>query len=705
MIDASLSVRKNPLLVPALAAGFAIYLAKFSLLPWPGVVIAAVLIFLFTWLFFRRKAWAWWGFVFVFFLGYATWDFRPSPSDSLSARGNFHEQTVKLRLRITEEVETSSEGKKGIKCKFPAQVLAIDGPDGWEKVHERIICYLTLSEEESLAYGDMIESPVYLRKPDSPQSPGAFHAAAFYWVRGWSFQGTIPQSQWVRVGEKHGNPLISSGIALRRQMRKILSLGLEDSPHSSALMAAMLFGERDGLSDQILHQFEVTGTLHLFAVSGQNIQQILIILLILLYFFGLIRWRWGWLTIFPLSIFIFATGLESSAVRAFLMASLGLIAFVVYRPVSVLNILSASALILWLYEPRQFFDLGFQFSFLVVLGLVLAVPPLYRWLYPYFQPDDYLPRKYVPGWRRRLDQLWVFTCAAFCTSAAAWVASLPLTLIHFHLFAPMTVLANLLVVPLASAVLILSLFSVVLGSMVTLLAVWINQLTSLILAVMVSVISLIAQWPQLYRYVSRQPAVEENMIRITIPQTQRSLTAWVESSETVSFVGPGSENDWHYVNSALRKEYGINRIGRLILSGPKANSLSSLKQVLSRCPVDLAIQGDWVSRSQYWKRWESERSAYQEVFVSKENTPWVREENQDGQGVKIAVGTVAQQGMQYRYDLGDTTLLFLNGGIPEQETFEPVDVLVIIESQSGINLVKALRTYQPRLIILPPPGL
>jgi ComEC/Rec2-related protein len=157
-------------------------------------------------------------------------------------------------------------------------------------------------------------------------------------------------------------------------MREKLRAGLDDRPQSSALLAAMLFGERDGLNDDQIRQFEVTGTLHLFAVSGQNIQLIALVMMVVLYALGLIRWRWGWLMITPLFIFVISTGMESSAVRAFLMASLVWISFVLYRPAQPLNILAGSALLIWVVDPRQLFDLGFQFSFLVVLGLVLFAP-------------------------------------------------------------------------------------------------------------------------------------------------------------------------------------------------------------------------------------------------------------------------------------------------------------------------------------------
>ena len=116
--------------------------------------------------------------------------------------------------------------------------------------------------------------------------------------------------------------------------------------------------------------FRKTGTLHLFAVSGQNLAVVAGLLLWILALTGAVRWRWAWLTLPAVFLFCLATGMEASAQRAFVMISVLYLGWIFGRPVDPANWLGLALLALLLWDPVQVLDPGFQLSFLVVAGLM-----------------------------------------------------------------------------------------------------------------------------------------------------------------------------------------------------------------------------------------------------------------------------------------------------------------------------------------------
>ncbi|MEI9864018.1 MAG: ComEC/Rec2 family competence protein [Limisphaerales bacterium] len=116
-----------------------------------------------------------------------------------------------------------------------------------------------------------------------------------------------------------------------------------------------------------------------------------------------------------------------------------------------------------LYDPQQLFQASFQLSFFVVLSIALFMPPLEKLRDRLLQIDPLLPRELLPRWKRWSNStLWVVS-TWLATSLAAWFGSWPLTAYYFHLFSPVTLLANLLIVPLASAALACNLGSLICG--------------------------------------------------------------------------------------------------------------------------------------------------------------------------------------------------------------------------------------------------
>lgn len=205
----------------------------------------------------------------------------------------------------------------------------------------------------------------------------------------------------------------------------------------SGVFSAMVLGFEDDISAELKNAFNVTGTRHILAISGMNITIISGMLMSLGLFFGLWRRQAFWLAIIGIIIFILLVGSPASAVRAGLMGGLALWAknqgrlVLAWQPVVV-----AAFLMVFLKPTLLVFDIGFQLSFLAVIGLIFFNN---FWLRIF----NFVPIKIV----RELLAL----------SMAVQVTTWPITLYNFGTFSAISPIANIFVVPLLTPIMFLGL--------------------------------------------------------------------------------------------------------------------------------------------------------------------------------------------------------------------------------------------------------
>jgi competence protein ComEC len=210
--------------------------------------------------------------------------------------------------------------------------------------------------------------------------------------------------------------------------------------------------------------WEAKWIMHLFAIDGLRIALISGMLVALLRVLQVSR-AWSGIVAIPLIWFYTAaTGWESSAIRAAVMMTIVLGGWALKRPGDTLNSLAAAAFIILLWEPRQLFEASFQLSFFVVLVIALMLPPLNKISDRLLQPDPLLPEALLPRWRRTLTATLRMFSRYAALSLAAWVGSLPLSAKYFHLFSPISPLANIVAVPLGTLALMGNLGALVCGT-------------------------------------------------------------------------------------------------------------------------------------------------------------------------------------------------------------------------------------------------
>jgi beta-lactamase superfamily II metal-dependent hydrolase len=175
------------------------------------------------------------------------------------------------------------------------------------------------------------------------------------------------------------------------------------------------------------------------------------------------------------------------------------------RPGDLLNSLAAAAFIILLIDPRQLFEASFQLSFCVMLVIALVLPPWNAFwdgmANRLLGADPLLLEELVPAWRKSLQSRagWL---ARFCgLSFAAWLGSLPLAAKYFHLFSPVSTLANLFAVPLGAAPLTANLGALICGHWLPWATILFNHAAWFLMLAMTWVSIQFARLPGAYFYV------------------------------------------------------------------------------------------------------------------------------------------------------------------------------------------------------------
>jgi competence protein ComEC len=250
---------------------------------------------------------------------------------------------------------------------------------------------------------------------------------------------------------------------LARKMNGVLGAGIERRPALAAVYRAMMLGRRRGLSGEQEQLFLHGGAMHLFAINGLHIGVVALSLHALLALVRCPRLLGGALVLAVLWLDVDTTGASPSAVRAFFMVAVVEAAGILRRPGNPLAALSASALLVLLADPMDFFSASFEMSYAVVAAIFALGLPLGARLLAYFPASPDLP-KITWRWRPRARAAAArHMFPAVGVGAAAALIGAAAAVEFFGLLAPVGMGADLVLAPLASLVIVAGFASLVAG--------------------------------------------------------------------------------------------------------------------------------------------------------------------------------------------------------------------------------------------------
>lgn len=207
---------------------------------------------------------------------------------------------------------------------------------------------------------------------------------------------------------------------------------------SFAIAAAMALGHRAAMNSDIKEAYSESGAIHILAVSGLHVGILSEVLLFLFGFFASRKSYWKWMkyiiSLMLIWTFVLLVGATDAVIRAGILFSFINLGRVTRRDIHLLNALAAAAFIILIVDPYALFQVGFQFSFLAVTGIVVGFKSIY---------NLWIPKLKI------VHFFWQLTAVGI--SAQLFV--LPLSVYYFHQLPLYAVLSGLLVVPFAAIIL------------------------------------------------------------------------------------------------------------------------------------------------------------------------------------------------------------------------------------------------------------
>lgn len=518
-----------------------------------------------------------------------------SPGLQLLARLGPSPDAITLTGSVTSEPKVALNG-------LTSFLLQLESIDLAEK-HELVNATLLVRWRGHPEFGDELKLFGVVDAIASPRNPGEFD------MRSYLKRRDIYQSLLVRYPEdgllvQHGggNPILRAAQKSRRWMQWTLCRGLDGSPDVQGFISGIALGLRHQAPEDIEEPFQQTGTLHLFAVAGLHVG-IVARLLWMLATVAQLRRRWAAALIIPLILFYSAiTGLHVSSVRAAIMSSILLGGLFFERKVFAFNSLAAAAFLLLCSDTDELFSTGFQLSFSVVAGILLLAEPLFLAMQRVGAPDHFLPRGLLSGPRRFSAGIYRWICRGSSVSLAAWIGSLPLIWWYYYLVTPISLIANLIVVPLAFFVLAIGLLSILSASVFSSLSLIFNNANWFLAKVVLGMVHMFAQMPGGHYYIAH-PQIEGPLnAKLTVLDLGVGAAVHLRSNQSDWLLDCGSERNYERVLRPYLHSAGVNRLTGLLLSHGDALHIGATRRLLDDLPLARLIDNPVLDRSAVHQR-------------------------------------------------------------------------------------------------------
>jgi len=311
--------------------------------------------------------------------------------------------------------------------------------------------------EQEVNPGDTLIGRLLLNRPRDKRNPHEFNYRAYLKGKNIYYETFLDDAQDVIIYRRTA----SSISLLLLDMQDLISSHIHKylTPRSAGILSALILGEKSEIEETTRNNFANTGVIHVLAVSGLHVGYVSLILITI---FGLIRLPHQIQmasVIAGLLFYVGLTGAAPSVMRASIMASLMIVGNLLERKSDILNILASAAFIILVLSPAQLSNIGFQLSFLAVFSIVT--------LFPIFKGVvSRLPISKTGSFGKLLYPV----LDLFLVSLAAQLGTLAITIFYFNKIPIVSLVANLVVVPLIGVIVATGMSFLILGSIFPILA-------------------------------------------------------------------------------------------------------------------------------------------------------------------------------------------------------------------------------------------
>lgn len=298
------------------------------------------------------------------------------------------------------------------------------------------VIYIPKNQEE-LDFKHYYKTEAYIAQPKLPTYDFQFNYAQYLKRKDIDYQVYI--SKVISSAERND---LSFTEKIRQYRLNTLNKinNTKMSGKSKEFLKGIILADRTEMDADTVQDFNRSGLVHLLAISGTHI-----VIIFGLFYFLMVRcmplkFRKYAIISSLIFIWLFALfiGFGNSVLRSCIMLSVYFMFVLLQRKPDLLHSLALSALIILIMDTRQLFDVGFQLSFLAVLGIFWLNQPLLK----HFPRADHYFKKLIFN--------------TITISLSAQLATLPLVLYYFHQFSFVSVIANFMIVPFSEVIIVFS---------------------------------------------------------------------------------------------------------------------------------------------------------------------------------------------------------------------------------------------------------
>ena len=340
------------------------------------------------------------------------------------------EHFSKKNYQMLKVVIVDNLSNNNLNNRYLGKVIASDLQ---QNIHGKILIY---TKDKTLALGSILNITSPIISFQKNRNPGEFNAQA-YWNKKQVFHFVYLKTSDSVIGIKQLSYLKTNSLFIAYKFDSILKKHLLNE-ESYKIASALLLGSRTGISEEVIADYSKTGTIHILSVSGLHVSVIFLVLnkILSLFKWGKTQLLKSIILISFVCLYAYITGLSPSVCRSAVMISFSIIGKQINHQSNPFNLIAGSAFFLLIIDPAYLLDIGFQLSYLAVLGIIYFYDAIYRLCY--------FENKFA-------DQIWML----IAVSIAAQLSTLAISLYYFHQFPNYFLLANLLAIPLSSIALYL----------------------------------------------------------------------------------------------------------------------------------------------------------------------------------------------------------------------------------------------------------
>ncbi|MCX7781702.1 MAG: ComEC/Rec2 family competence protein, partial [Negativicutes bacterium] len=431
----------------ALTGAFAGGIWLGGLYDWPALMLygtGMVTLAVAVWCIFRlpEKAWI---FILAAFVVAGSIRFLHTEAVSPSDISRYTGQTVSAVAIVDAIPETVPLGEGLRRVKYILDVRQVMDSGGIVRpASGKLIATVRQDERFAIArYGDRVVFTGLVAAIHTYQNPGAYDYVAAQKRKGITARASISSENWAIVEHKPGAFWAEKLADWRTEVKQAMLAAM--TPEQSAILTGMLFGGYEGIPQNVVKDFAATGLIHILSVSGTHIA---LVGGAILWLGRAARLRRSFIVLMAAAaivLYSMLAGFTPPVVRSAVMGLVALLAVLLGRGKDAAAALALSALAMLIHTPGLLYDLSFQLSFAATAGLVFLYPATVQKL-------------------TSLTGMHGLAAAGLAVTFAAQLSVLPLLAWYFNSLSLSAFAANVLIVPIVEAIVIIGLAGAILVS-------------------------------------------------------------------------------------------------------------------------------------------------------------------------------------------------------------------------------------------------